>query len=261
MSDEGRVIVVTGGASGIGRATSELIAKGGDLVVLADIDRDRGDKGAEEIGKAASFVDLDVTSEESWQQLFRDVVDVHGRIDGLVNAAGIAGGDMDNLLDCDDELWSRVQAVNLESVFLGCKHFILTARSLQPAPRAIVNISSILAIVGDGGSIAYCASKDGVRMLTKSVALHTAAEKLSIRCNSVHPGFVDTPMIRDWAEQVAVARATTSEEVLGAVRELHPIGRLARPEEVGAAIVFLLAEEASFITGAQLPIDGGYTSV
>jgi NAD(P)-dependent dehydrogenase (short-subunit alcohol dehydrogenase family) len=193
---------------------------------------------------------LDVTLESDWQDALAMVERSHGRLDGLVNAAGIAL--LATVEDTDYAAWRRVLAVNLDGTFLGCKHALAL---LKRGGGAIVNLSSISGMVGGHNLAAYNASKGGVRLLTKSVALHGARLKPPVRCNSVHPAFLEGPMVEDILAQTArpdVARGQLARDI--------PLGRLGAPSEVAELCVYLLSDASSFVTGAELAIDGGLTA-
>lgn len=256
---EGKIVLVTGGASGIGAETCRAVAAEGGAVIVADRDAARGTQIAADIGADAMFVPLDVTSEENWQKVIADTVRRFGGLHGLVNAAGI--GLPGTVEDTTLEDYRRVYAINTTGTFLGCKHAVLAMKPGDGRPDlsgkrgSIVNISSILGLRGSPYSLAYVASKGAVRLLTKSVALHCGQMRYGIRCNSVHPGYIDTPMIQP--------RLQSTIEGMGGrewLEGLHPIGRLGRPEEIAAPIVFLLSDEASFCTGAEFVADGGVTA-
>jgi NAD(P)-dependent dehydrogenase (short-subunit alcohol dehydrogenase family) len=240
---EGRVALVTGGASGIGKATSLRIAREGGTVVIADVQDDLGNSVVEEItnaGGKAAFVHLDVTSEQGWTDAVATTVKDHGGLDILVNNAGI--GDTEPLEVTTFDTWNKVVAVTQTSVFLGMK---AAAEALKKSGKgSVVNISSMYGIVGSGVSPAYHAAKGAVRILTKTQALGWAKE--GVRVNSVHPGYIDTPILGD----------TDREMLIGAT----PMGRLGQPEEMAAMITFLASDDASFATGAEFVIDGGYTA-
>ena len=240
---EGRVALVTGGASGIGKATATRIAAEGGAVVIADVQDEAGKAAAEEIernGGKAAFVHLDVTDEQGWADAVTSTVDTFGGLDVLVNNAGI--GDTEPIEVTTVDTWDKVVAVTQTSVFLGMK---AAADALKRSGNgSVVNVSSMYGIVGSGVSPAYHAAKGAVRLLTKTTALGWAKE--GVRVNSVHPGYIATPILGD-TDRDALAGAT-------------PMGRLGRPEEIAAMITFLASDDAGFATGAEFVVDGGYTA-
>lgn len=246
---DGKIAIVTGGASGIGAAAVAALAGAGARVIVADVNETK------EI--AGRFVRHDVASEESWRDLLADVLGRHGRLDIVVNNAGIGGG-WSNIETATVESWRKVEAVNSEGVFLGCKHAIEGMKRTGPDKSAIagsiVNVSSIAALVGGAGPPPYTASKGAVRLLTKSVALHCAEMKYAIRCNSVHPGGVDTPIFNPLWQAVGHEQGRT---LLGAG---HPIGRMAEPRELGELVLWLASDRSTFVTGAEFVADGGVTA-
>jgi 3(or 17)beta-hydroxysteroid dehydrogenase len=248
---EGKAAFITGGASGLGRAMALAFAAEGANVAIADIDRARGREVVEAIGKNGLFLEHDVTSEEQWIANLAKAARLFGRLDTLVNNAGIGvRGNVETTSLAD---WRRVNAVNLDGPFLGCKHAIpLIAKA---GGGAIINISSVAGLIGARDSAAYCASKGGVRLLTKSVALHCAHRRNGVRCNSIHPVYTDTPMV----EQM-LADSRQPEKMLEAMKAMIPLGRLGTPEELAAMAVYLASDEARFVTGAEFVFDGGYTA-
>jgi 3(or 17)beta-hydroxysteroid dehydrogenase len=246
-----RVALVTGGASGIGFATAQLFAAEGAKVLIADRDRQASERAVGAIGASASFLELDVTREDDWIAVTDAIVRDFGHLDILVNNAGIA-----LLRDIEATTlaeWRALMAVNLDGAFLGCKHAIRVMKERRSG--SIVNLSSVSGMIGNPSLAAYCASKGGVRLLTKSVALHCARQGYNIRCNSVHPSFVDTPMLEAMA---AVARDPA--KMLANCTAAAPLGRLAQPVEVARTILFLASDESAFTTGAEFVIDGGLTA-
>ncbi len=248
---EGKIVLLSGGASGIGAETARLLVREGRKVVIADRDADKGNALATELGDAARFVSLDVTDEQSWQTAVAATTQGLGGLHGLVNAAGI--GVRNNIEDCSLEEYRRVNDINSLGTFLGCKTAIPAMQA--SGGGSIVNISSVLGLRGSSQAMAYCASKGAVRLLTKNVALHCAQMKYGIRCNSVHPGYIDTPMIAPRLSQNADNRS--GRQVL---EEMHPLGRLGRAEEVANMILFLLSDESTFSTGSEFVCDGGLTA-
>ena len=240
---DGRVALITGGASGIGKATAKRIAAEGGSVVVADLQDDAGKGVVEEIeqsGGKAAYVHLNVTDEGGWADAVAATLDAFGGLDILVNNAGI--GDTEPLEVTTVDTWNKVVSVTQTSVFLGMK---AAAEALKESGHgSVVNISSMYGIVGSGVSPAYHAAKGAVRLLTKTTALGWA--KAGVRVNSVHPGYIDTPILGD----------TDRDMLIGAT----PMGRLGQPEEIAAMIAFLASDDASFATGAEFVVDGGYTA-
>jgi 3(or 17)beta-hydroxysteroid dehydrogenase len=252
-----RVALVTGGASGIGAACARSLAAAGATVVIGDVQDDLGAKVAHDIGPHALFQMLDVASEASWTAVLDDTIARFGRLDILVNNAGIAGGPGD-IETTTVEDWERTHAVNLDGVFLGCKHGIAAMKRTGPgkpaSKGAIVNISSIAGIIGSAGPCAYTASKGAVRLLTKSVAQHCAEKGYDIRCNSVHPGGIDTPIFNPLWQLVG------REPGKAWIDSRHPIGHMGEPDDIAEAVLYLASDRARFVTGAELVADGGITS-
>jgi 3(or 17)beta-hydroxysteroid dehydrogenase len=248
---DGKAAFITGGASGLGRAMAEAFAAEGARVAIADIDRGRGEAVARGIGARAIFLAHDVTDEEHWIANLAASASAFGRLDTLVNNAGI--GTRGTVESTSLEEWRRIHAVNLDGPFLGCKHAIpLIAKA---GGGAIVNISSVAGLIGARDSAAYCSSKGGLRLLTKSVAMHCAHRKNGVRCNSVHPVYTDTPMVGQM-----LAESRQPEKMLEAMKAMIPLGRLGTPEELAAMAVYLVSDEAAFVTGAEFVFDGGYTA-
>jgi len=245
---DGKVALVTGGARGIGAATATALCAEAALVVIADVVDDTGAALARTLasdGKRAKYVHLDVTDGPQWERVVADVVREFGRLDILVNNAGI--GTMADVEQETAEGWDRVIAVNQKGVWLGMKHAVPAMRA--SGGGSIVNVSSIFGAVGGfGGSIAYHASKGAVRLMTKNAAIRYAKE--GIRVNSIHPGFIDTPMIAD-------VKDTPIEQL---ILQSTPVGRLGRPEEIGDVIAFLSGPKASYMTGSEIYVDGGWTA-
>jgi NAD(P)-dependent dehydrogenase (short-subunit alcohol dehydrogenase family) len=250
---DGRVAVVTGGALGIGRSTCLLLAREGACIAVVDVlDRD-GESLAAEIrkhGGKARFWHLDVSKESAVQETLAQVVAEFGRIDILVNNAGIAGANKPTH-ELTEAEWDAVQAVNVKGVFFCTKHAISHLRAAGGG--SIINLSSIYGLISAADVPPYHASKGAVRLMTKTDALLYANDR--IRVNSVHPGFILTPMVEGFfaaAPDPALARK--------AVEALHPLGHLGEPDDVAFGILYLASDEAKFLTGIELVIDGGYTA-
>ena len=250
MRLEGKVAIISGGARGMGAEEARLFAREGATVVIADVLEDEGrqlEAELNETGAEALFLHLDVTVEEEWQKVIDTTVSRYGRLDVLVNNAGISGS-FDRYIVSTDA-WDRLMEINAKGVFLGIKHAVLEMRKVGGG--SIVNISSISGFVGqDNIHMGYNASKGAVRILTKSAAVQYAKE--GIRVNSVHPGIM--PPMRT---SVATADPEIRRQMLAKV----PMGREGRREEVGYAVLFLASDEASYITGTELIVDGGYTAI
>jgi NAD(P)-dependent dehydrogenase (short-subunit alcohol dehydrogenase family) len=245
----GKVALISGGASGIGLAAARRFAAHGASVVIGDIDT-KAAALAENEHQAISYARLDVTDDASWSAVLDEVRKRFGRLDVLVNSAGISiVNDIERITDAE---WHRVQAVNVDGVFFGCRHGV---RAMKARGGSIVNLSSVAGIVGSPELVAYNASKGAVRLLTKSVALHCARKRYGIRCNSVHPGYVETPMVRR-----ATAGLPDPEAALAYILGMTPLGRLARPEEIADLLVYLASDESAYVTGAEFVIDGGLTA-
>lgn len=248
---ENKVVLISGGASGIGAETARLVLREGGKAVLADRDEAKGRALAAELGAAACFVALDVTEEPSWQAAVAATVATFGGLHGLLNSAGV--GVRNTIEDCSLEEYRRVNDINSLGTFLGCKSAIGAMKA--SGGGSIVNISSVLGLRGAAHAMAYCASKGAVRTLTKNVALYCAQMKYNIRCNSVHPGYIDTPMVTPRLEQTVGNMSGRQ-----ALEELHPLGRLGRADEVANMILFLLSDESTFSTGSEFVCDGGLTA-
>ena len=254
---KGKVALITGGASGLGRQAARRLAEEGARVVVTDLNEVGGAAVAEELGDSGLFVAHDVTKETDWVRVVHASLDKFGRLDVLVNSAGV--GNMNTVEDCSLEEWKHVMSVNGDGVFLGCKHGIGAIKRTSTEPGAggsIVNISSVAGLIGGHNLAAYNASKGAVRLLTKSVALHCSRQGYNIRCNSVHPTFIDTPMVRsmiDSADDPARVEQKLARQV--------PLGHIGEPDDIAWGIVYLASNESKFMTGAEFVVDGGITAM
>lgn len=251
----GKVALVTGAASGIGLAVAKMLIREGARVALTDINADGVVAAAQRLGGRAIGLVHDVTRADDWQRVLEQTVAAFGGLHVLVNNAGICIAGSVEELSFDD--WHKVHAIDLDSVFLGCKYAIPhMARSLAAGGGgSIVNISSISGIVAGHNLAAYNSAKAGVRHLSKSVALHCAQAGYNIRANSVHPTFVMTPILDGFAPD------KPRDEVYAKLAKQIPLKRLGRPEEIAFAVLYLASDESSFMTGAELVLDGGMSAM
>jgi NAD(P)-dependent dehydrogenase (short-subunit alcohol dehydrogenase family) len=251
---EGHVALVTGGSGGLGRAIAVRLAQEGASVLISDIDTSAGEAASRAIGIPIIF--HDVSSEDSWRDVAAEIRRRFGRLDVLVNNAGILG----SLRHASPETtkledWRRIFAVNVEGVFLGCRTAIPLMRKSQAG--SIINMSSIAGLLATPYATAYGASKAAVRQITKSVAQHCAKEGLRIRCNSIHPGEVRTELWEKKASETAVDRGVTVEDLYAEQSAAIPTGKFTFPEDVAAAAAFLASSDSRQMTGAMIVVDGG----
>ena len=234
-----KIVLITGAAGTIGRAAADAVTAEGARAITSDLPGRRGAAHA-----------LDVTEELDWLRVIGEIGRTHGRLDGLVNAAGIAA--LGHIEETDYALWREVMAVNLDGTFLGCKHGLAL---LKQRGGSIVNLSSVAGLIGGHNLAAYNASKGGVRLLTKSVALHGARLDPQVRCNSVHPAFLEGPMV-----DLILAETDFPDAARARITRDIPLGRLGTAAEVAQMCVYLLSDESRFVTGAEFVIDGGLTA-
>ncbi|MFA7440222.1 MAG: SDR family oxidoreductase [Sphingomonadaceae bacterium] len=260
---EGRVALVSGGLRGIGRAISTCLAEDGACTLITDLDP----VDSAEVGEAlrtidnAAYIRLDATQEDDWIAAREEIARDYGHLDILVNnvGSGLTGKVQDLLLDD----WRRLMTINVDTVFLGTKimqPLLATGGARASGGSAIINISSIMGLVGMGETSAYNASKGAVRLFTKATALEFADAGVPIRVNSVHPGFVDTPLTQKGMEEWAAREGGTAADLVRAVIDATPFKRLAQPREIGKVVAFLASDDASYMTGSEVVVDGGWTA-
>jgi NAD(P)-dependent dehydrogenase (short-subunit alcohol dehydrogenase family) len=249
----GKTALISGGASGIGAASARAFVAQGAKVMLADLQRDKGEALAGELGPSALFVSLDVREESQWREAVAAAVGAFGPLTTLVNCAGVSiPGTIEEI---SLEQFRHTMAINMDGTFLGCKVGVEALKGGRGG--AIVNIGSTLGNRGGGIFTAYCASKGGVRMLTKAVALHCCDMGYDIRVNCMHPGAIHTEMVEGYVA-AGIAQGATREAVIDGFANVHPMKRLGRPEEAANAILYLARDESGFTTGGDLAVDGGY---
>jgi NAD(P)-dependent dehydrogenase (short-subunit alcohol dehydrogenase family) len=252
----GKKAFITGGAQGLGAAAAWRLAEEGAKVTIADLNVDGAQKLADQIneklgaGTAFAFP-LDVTSEEQWIYALEEADEAMGGISVLLNNAGITiGGDIEHLAFED---WKKVMSVNVDSVFLGTKHALKYMRQNQPG--SIINISSIAGLIAAHNAPSYNASKAGVWLLSKGIALHCAKQGLNIRSNSIHPTFIDTPILDPLRQRFGKAEAEAK------LARQVPLGRIGEPVDIANAVLYLASDESKFMTGAELKLDGGISAM
>ena len=252
---EGKVAIVTGAASGLGLASSKKLIQEGARVVLTDINQQALETIKEHLSEFSetqySTEYLDVTSEESWQEILEKVELEYGKINILINSAGISLGS--DIVSTDFEVWKKVHQVNLDSVFLGCKYAI--PKIATYGSGSIINLSSISGIVAGWNTAAYNSSKAGVRLLTKSVALYCAKKGYDVRCNSIHPAFVNTPILDP------IKQAFGDDEAVRKLARQIPMNKIGDTDDVAYAVLYLASDESKFMTGSEIILDGGLSAM
>ena len=244
-----KIALITGGASGIGLATAHRFVEHGATVVIADLDLAAAERAASGFERLHA-VGLDVVDETAWAAVVADVLARFGRLDVLVNSAGVAT--FTDIERCTLAEWRRTMSINADGTFLGCREGV---RAMKTHGGSIVNLSSVSGLIGGRNTAAYSASKGAVRLLTKTVALHCAARHYGIRCNSVHPAIIETPM----AASIIEAGARADERRTALLAQI-PLGRFGAASEVADMILYLASDESRFVTGSEFVIDGGLTA-
>jgi len=261
---DGKIALVTGGASGIGEACVQTLAREGATVVISDIDDVRGDELASSIsaaGQQAIYLSHDVTDEARWQQVVAEIERRYGRLDILVANAGI-GIMVPSIVEMSLADWRRQTAVNLDGVFLSVKHGIPLMRHPSGASRgggSIIMTSSIAGLRGSATLAGYCATKGGVRLFAKAIAMECASRGDGIRVNTVHPGIIDTPIWSKIRPDLVGGGRNAPIDVEEMGRVGAPLGRVGRPQDIANGVLFLASDASSYITGTELVIDGGIT--
>lgn len=251
----GKIALLTGAAGGLGLAAAELLVAEGARVYITDLDAVRGGGAAERIG--ARFMQQDVSSESQWLAVMDTVREEQGRLEILVNNAGTGGSSAQgNPENTELDEWRRVQEVNLQSVFLGCRAAIPLMRA---SGGSIINLSSVAALMATPFITPYSVSKAGVAQLSRNVAMHCAERGYRIRCNSVHPGQIDTDMHRQGLRDVALAMDADEQEIRQGSLQRIPLGEFGEPADIAYAVLYLASDEAKHVTGSQLVVDGGMT--
>ncbi|RJG13404.1 glucose 1-dehydrogenase [Pseudomonas cavernicola] len=239
---EGKVCIITGAASGVGREDALLLAREGAKVVLTDLNDEAGRQVAAEIGANALFIHQDIASEADWQNVIKVTLETFGRLDVLVNNAAILA--LGSIEDTSLELWQKVQKINGEGYFLGCKYAVQAMK--ESGGGSIVNMSSVAALGGMPMFCAYSASKGAVAAMTRSVALHCKQQGYRIRCNSVHPDGINTPMT-----QALAGGQPIPQEIL----DQDPMNRMCAPQDIASVVLFLASDESRFVNGAEIRVD------
>lgn len=255
---QGKTALVTGGAQGIGAGIARAMAAEGAKVVIGDLNLTGAKATADEIGGSA--IALDVADEASWAAAAKTIADKFGSLSVLVNNAGLEM--VKPMAEHSLADWRRLMGINVDGIFIGCRTFesLLSAGGTPKAPASVVNISSIAGLVGYPDQLAYNTSKGAVRHMTKSLAIEWAAHGSPIRCNSIHPGCIRTPMLEMAVEGWVAEGSVPADDPWGAVASLHPLNMVGDPNDIAMGAVYLASDEARFVTGIELVIDGGWVA-
>ncbi len=248
---DGKVALVTGAAQGLGEAAARMLVSEGARVAITDINDEGAEKVAHSLGNNAISLKHDVTDEDQWKTSLKKTVQHFGGLHVLVNNAGISSGE--SIEDISYENWKKIHLIDLDSVFLGCKYSIPFIK--DSGGGSIINMSSISGIIAGHNTVAYNSAKAAVRHLTKSVALHCARQKNNIRCNSIHPVFIATPILDRLVEIFG------KEEAYAKLSRQIPLGHIGEPDDVSFAVIYLASDESKMMTGAEIIIDGGISAM
>ena len=247
---KGKVAIITGAAKGLGEANSRLFVSEGAHVIMTDVDVENGKRVAAEIGDNTTFYKQDVRDEDGWIALIKQVMSDHGRLDILVNNAGVVEAGTIETQSAED--YSFVMAVSVDGTFFGCKHAI---PAMKKTGGSIINMASIASVQGAPNVIAYCAAKGAVESLSRGIAAHCANNKLDIRCNSIHPSAILTPMVKSMPEKIAKAKIGNDNPSM--VKAM----KIGEPNDVANTVLFLASDESKFISGTRIIIDNGLSTV
>ena len=247
---KGKVAIITGAAKGLGEANSRLFVSEGAHVIMTDVDVENGKRVAAEIGDNTTFYKQDVRDEDGWIALIKQVMSDHGRLDILVNNAGVVEAGTIEIQSAED--YSFVMAVSVDGTFFGCKHAI---PAMKKTGGSIINMASIASVQGAPNVIAYCAAKGAVESLSRGIAAHCANNKLDIRCNSIHPSAILTPMVKSMPEKIAKAKIGNDNPSM--VKAM----KIGEPNDVANTVLFLASDESKFISGTRIIIDNGLSTV
>tara|TARA_Y100000588_G_C14193180_1_gene898964 strand:- start:691 stop:1458 length:768 start_codon:yes stop_codon:yes gene_type:complete len=248
-----KVAFITGAASGFGRQSAVRLVEQGAKVVATDFNWEGLNETVQLVGDSIISAKLDVTNPDDWKVAINDALERFGRIDVMLNSAGNAPTP-DDIEAISDDTWDAIIDCHLTGTFLGCQYAVATMK--KTGGGSIINLSSVLGIRGFADSLAYCAAKGGVRLLTKSVAVHCGSQDYKIRCNSIHPGYMMTPMVTDWIDG-----SNEGEKILESLIAHHPIGRLGDADDIAQMVLYLASDESRYVTGAEMVVDGGYTAI
>ena len=246
---EGKVVLITGAASGLGFADAQRLAEEGASLVLTDVNCDDGEALAREIGEGALFIEQDVSEEDSWDLVIDQTVNRFGRLDALVNNAGIAP--ISHIEKTTTQEWRRVMGVHVDATFFGCRSAIRIMT--KSGGGSIINMSSIAALVGLSSYLSYSSAKGAIRSMTKSIAMHCIESRNNIRCNSIHPGSISTPMVHQALESLAGFKLTEQEDPEATRKKM----RIGEPLDIANMVLFLVSDESKHLNGAELVIDQG----